>query len=43
MNADTPKRRPWTLMVYMAGDNGKVFHTNAGPAPPDGGDDLDGL
>ena len=31
MNADTPKRRPWTLMVYMAGDNGKVFHTNAGP------------
>jgi hypothetical protein len=31
MNAITPKRRPWTIMVYMAGDNGKVFHTNAGP------------
>jgi hypothetical protein len=31
MNPATPKRRPWTFMVYMAGDNGKVFHTSAGP------------
>jgi hypothetical protein len=31
MNEPTPKRRPWTIMVYMAGDNGKVFHTSAGP------------
>jgi len=31
MNAVTPKRRAWTVMVYMAGDNGKVFHTSAGP------------
>jgi hypothetical protein len=30
MNSATPRRRPWTLMVYMAGDNGKVFHTNSG-------------
>jgi hypothetical protein len=30
-SAVTPKRRPWTFMVYMAGDNGKVFHTSAGP------------
>ncbi len=26
----TPKRRPWTFMVYMAGDNGKVFDTQYG-------------
>ncbi len=25
------KHRPWTFMVYMAGDNGKVFYTAAGP------------
>ena len=25
-----PRRRPWTFMVYMAGDNGKVFSTQAG-------------
>jgi len=31
MNSVTPKQRPWTIMVYMAGDNGKVFNTNAGP------------
>ncbi len=30
-SAATPKRRPWTIMVYMAGDNGKVFHTSNGP------------
>ena len=23
-------RRPWTFMVYMAGDNGRVFETNMG-------------
>ena len=27
----TPTHRPWTFMVYMAGDNGKVFYTAAGP------------
>ncbi len=26
-----PKTRSWTIMVYMAGDNGKVFQTTAGP------------
>ena len=31
MNSVTPKHRPWTIMVYMAGDNGKVFNTSAGP------------
>ena len=31
MTSDMPQRRPWTMMVYMAGDNGKVFHTAAGP------------
>ncbi len=31
MNSVTPKQRPWTIMVYMAGDNGKVFNTSAGP------------
>ena len=31
MNSVTPKRRPWTIMVYMAGDNGKVFNTSSGP------------
>lgn len=30
MREAEPKRRPWTLMVYMAGDNGHVFETNAG-------------
>jgi hypothetical protein len=24
------KRRPWTMMVYMAGDNGKIFDTDRG-------------
>lgn len=31
MNPVTPKQRPWTILVYMAGDNGKVFSTSAGP------------
>lgn len=31
MHPPTPTHRPWTFMVYMAGDNGKVFHTVAGP------------
>lgn len=31
MDPSTPMRRPWTFMVYMAGDNGKVFYTAAGP------------
>lgn len=31
MQPVTPVHRPWTLLVYMAGDNGKVFHTAAGP------------
>lgn len=31
MQPVSPVHRPWTLMVYMAGDNGKVFHTAAGP------------
>ncbi len=30
MQPATPVHRPWTLMVYMAGDNGKVFYTAAG-------------
>jgi hypothetical protein len=30
MASDTPQRRPWTLMVYMAGDNGKVFDSEYG-------------
>lgn len=30
MASDAPLRRPWTLMVYMAGDNGKVFSTQYG-------------
>ncbi len=30
MTADMPQRRPWTMMVYMAGDNGKVFSTQYG-------------
>jgi len=30
MANDAPLRRPWTLMVYMAGDNGKVFSTQYG-------------
>ena len=30
MNPDTPKHRPWTVMVYMAGDNGKIFDTQHG-------------
>jgi len=28
--AQTPVHRPWTLMVYMAGDNGKVFDSKNG-------------
>jgi hypothetical protein len=31
MKLATLKRRSWTVMVYMAGDNGKVFNTSAGP------------
>ncbi len=31
MQPVTPVQRPWTLLVYMAGDNGKVFYTAAGP------------
>lgn len=31
MQPVTPTHRPWTFMVYMAGDNGKVFYTAAGP------------
>lgn len=31
MNPVIPKQRPWTIMVYMAGDNGQVFNTSAGP------------
>jgi hypothetical protein len=27
----SPKSRTWTFMVYMAGDNGKVFQTTTGP------------
>ena len=30
MASDMPQRRPWTLMVYMAGDNGKVFDSEYG-------------
>lgn len=30
MQPPTPVHRPWTLMVYMAGDNGKVFYTAGG-------------
>ena len=30
MDPQTPVQRPWTLMVYMAGDNGKIFDTQAG-------------
>ena len=26
--ADAAKHRPWTVMVYMAGDNGKIFNTS---------------
>ncbi len=31
MISRTPKPRTWTFMVYMAGDNGKVFQTSNGP------------
>lgn len=31
MQPPTSVHRPWTLMIYMAGDNGKVFHTATGP------------
>ena len=27
---DAPKHRPWTIMVYMAGDNGKLFASKYG-------------
>jgi hypothetical protein len=27
----SPKPRSWTFIIYMAGDNGKVFQTAAGP------------
>ncbi len=30
MSPHTPKQRPWTVMVYMAGDNGKIFDTQHG-------------
>lgn len=30
MTDETPERRPWTLMVYMAGDNGIVFDSQYG-------------
>ena len=30
MDPQTSTHRPWTLMVYMAGDNGKIFDTQAG-------------
>jgi len=30
MDSQTPMHRPWTLMIYMAGDNGKIFDTKAG-------------
>jgi hypothetical protein len=30
MQESAPKKRPWTLMIYMAGDNGRVFETSAG-------------
>jgi len=30
MKHDTPKHRPWTFMIYMAGDNGKIFDTKRG-------------
>ena len=30
MDPQTPVHRPWTLMVYMAGDNGKIFDTKTG-------------
>lgn len=30
MAEDAPQRRPWTVMVYMAGDNGQVFDTQYG-------------
>jgi hypothetical protein len=30
MDPQTPVHRPWTLMVYMAGDNGKIFDTKSG-------------
>ncbi len=30
MEPSTQKHRPWTLMVYMAGDNGKAFQTATG-------------
>lgn len=30
MISPSPLHRPWTLMIYMAGDNGKIFDTEAG-------------
>jgi hypothetical protein len=30
VNLTNGKRRPWTFMVYMAGDNGRVFDTQVG-------------
>lgn len=30
MAPDSNKHRPWTIMIYMAGDNGKVFDTKQG-------------
>jgi hypothetical protein len=30
MASDAPVKRPWTVMVYMAGDNGKIFDTKQG-------------
>lgn len=30
MAPDALRKRPWTMMIYMAGDNGKVFKTQYG-------------
>ena len=31
MSSSIPKTRAWTFMIYMAGDNGRVFQTATGP------------
>jgi hypothetical protein len=30
MASDAPVKRPWTVMIYMAGDNGKIFDSAQG-------------
>jgi hypothetical protein len=30
VTSPTPVHRPWTFMIYMAGDNGKIFDTKTG-------------